>query len=78
MLLAVIDAVRKVAQQEIMPRYLKVAHQRKVDGSVFTEADIVAQTTIDFAAFIGLETPADTPHLAAWRERVGARPSASA
>jgi myo-inositol-1(or 4)-monophosphatase len=46
MLQSVIDAIRKVAQQEIMPRYLKVAHQRKTDGSIFTEADIAAQTAL--------------------------------
>ncbi len=46
MIQAVIDAVRKVAQQEIMPRYLKVAHQRKTDGSIFTEADLAAQTAL--------------------------------
>jgi len=46
MLKAVIAAVKKVAQQEIMPRYLKVAHQRKTDGSIFTEADIAAQTAL--------------------------------
>ncbi|MDD5329629.1 MAG: inositol monophosphatase family protein [Sulfuricella sp.] len=46
MLTAVIEAVKTVARQEIMPRYLKVAHQRKTDGSVFTEADIAAQTAL--------------------------------
>ncbi|MDD5241049.1 MAG: inositol monophosphatase family protein [Sulfuricella sp.] len=46
MLQSVIEAVRTIAQQEIMPRYLKVAYQRKTDGSVFTEADIAAQTAL--------------------------------
>lgn len=46
MIQSVIQAVKTVAQQEVMPRYLKVAHQRKIDGSVFTEADIVAQTAL--------------------------------
>jgi myo-inositol-1(or 4)-monophosphatase len=46
MLQSVIDAVRKVAQQEIMPRYLKVAHECKTDGSIFTEADVAAQTAL--------------------------------
>lgn len=49
-----------------------------IAGQTYSIADIVAQTTIDFAGFIGLEPPADTPHLSAWRERVGSRPSASA
>ena len=32
----VIACVREVAAREVMPRYLKVAHQRKSDGSLFT------------------------------------------
>lgn len=39
----VIAAVREVCLAEVMPRYLKVAHSRKVDGSLFTEADLAAQ-----------------------------------
>ena len=42
----VIAAVRKVATEEIMPRYLKVAQQRKSDGSLFTEADLAAQQAL--------------------------------
>jgi len=38
--------VRRVAAREIMPRYLKVAHQRKLDGSLCTEADIAAQEAL--------------------------------
>jgi len=44
----------------------------------FTMADIVALTTIDFAAFIGIELPAELSHLRAWHVRVAARPSAAA
>jgi len=50
-----------------------------IAGPTFSMADIVAQTTIDFAAFTGLEIPTDdAPHLTAWRDRVGTRPSAAA
>jgi myo-inositol-1(or 4)-monophosphatase len=42
----VIAAVKRVAAEEIMPRYLKVAHQRKSDGSLFTEADLAAQDAL--------------------------------
>ena len=44
----------------------------------FSMADIVALTTIDFATFIGIETPAELTHLRAWHARVSARPSAAA
>jgi len=43
MLDAVIALVRDVAREQIMPRYLRVAHSRKADGSLCTEADIAAQ-----------------------------------
>ena len=46
MLKAVVAAVKLVAAEEIMPRYLKVAHQRKSDGSLCTEADVAAQTAL--------------------------------
>lgn len=43
---AVIAVVRQVAQREIMPRFLKVAHSRKADGSLFTAADLAAQDAL--------------------------------
>lgn len=46
MLQAVITAVREVAVMEVMPRFLKVAHERKADGSLFTSADIAAQDAL--------------------------------
>ena len=59
-------AVREVARVEIMPRYLKVAHERKSDGSLFTQADIAAQESLSrelarIAAcpLLGEEMPAD-------------------
>lgn len=45
--LAVVDAVKRVAREAVMPRYLKVAHQRKSDGSLFTQADIAAQNLLE-------------------------------
>jgi glutathione S-transferase len=47
-------------------------------GEAFSMADIAAITTIDFAAFTGLEVPDEATNLKAWRERVSARPSAAA
>lgn len=42
----VIQAARDVSRTEVMPRYLKVAHARKDDGSLFTEADVAAQQAL--------------------------------
>ncbi|MGB7597444.1 MAG: inositol monophosphatase family protein [Gallionella sp.] len=46
LLKAVIAAVKLVTAEEIMPRYLKVVHQHKGDGSLCTEADIAAQSAL--------------------------------
>ncbi len=43
---AVVAAVKLVAAEEIMPRYLKVTMQRKNDGSLCTEADLAAQEAL--------------------------------
>lgn len=49
-----------------------------IAGQAYSMADIVAQTTIDFATFTGLEMPESAAALRAWHARVDARPSASA
>lgn len=46
MLKAVSAAMKLVADKEIMPRYMRVAHQQKYDGSLCTEADIAAQDSL--------------------------------
>ncbi len=46
MLKAIAAAMKLVAEKEILPRYLKVAHQKKVDGSLCTEADVAAQEAL--------------------------------
>jgi myo-inositol-1(or 4)-monophosphatase len=42
----VIEAVRSVAAEEILPRYRSVSATRKDDGSVVTEADLAAQRAL--------------------------------
>ncbi|MDR3511275.1 MAG: glutathione S-transferase family protein [Caulobacteraceae bacterium] len=49
-----------------------------IAGPDFSVADICALSTVDFAHWIGLDIPDDCERLKAWRERVAARPSASA
>ncbi len=41
-----VEAVREVGDQVVMPYFLKVARQQKEDGSVLTEADIAAQSAL--------------------------------
>ena len=46
MLKATVAAVKLVAAEEVMPRYMKVAHQHKSDGSLCTEADLATQASL--------------------------------
>jgi myo-inositol-1(or 4)-monophosphatase len=46
MLKAISAAMKLVAEKEVMPRYMRVAHQHKYDGSLCTEADIAAQEAL--------------------------------
>lgn len=39
----VIAAVHQVAQQEIVPRFMRVIHHRKDDGTLLSEADLASQ-----------------------------------
>jgi len=41
-----IDAVRRVAAEEVLPRYRSVVALRKDDGSIVTEADYAAQAAL--------------------------------
>lgn len=49
-----------------------------IAGNNYSMADIAALTTVDFSRFIGLEPAPELEHLAAWHQRVSARPSAKA
>ena len=44
---ALIALVREVAQREVTPRFLHVSHSHKLDGSLFTEADLATQTALE-------------------------------
>jgi len=46
MLKAISAAMRLVAEQDIIPRYMRVGHQHKPDGSLCTEADLAAQEAL--------------------------------
>ncbi|MGB8337685.1 MAG: inositol monophosphatase family protein [Burkholderiales bacterium] len=57
MLKQLIQAVKAVAREEIMPRYLKVAHERKADGSLSTQADHAAQAALKISLKKILDCP---------------------
>ncbi len=49
-----------------------------IAGENYTIADILLLTTVDFAAFVGIEMAEDLNNLHAWHARATARPSATA
>jgi len=49
-----------------------------LDGKAYSMADIVLQTIVDFAGFVGIPIPENMAGLRAWHDRVSARPSAQA
>ena len=60
---------------DFLDRHL--AERQYIAGDAYTVADITALTAVDFARVIDIRI-GDRPHLAAWHERVSARPSAKA
>lgn len=56
----------------------ELADRPFIAGDSYSMADICAQSTVDFAEWIGLPLDAERCHLKAWRDRVSARPSAKA
>lgn len=42
-----ISIVRNVACEELLPRFAKVKHSKKIDGSILTEADLAVQNHIE-------------------------------
>ena len=56
----------------------EIAGHEFIAGDGYSMADIIALTTVDFAAFTGLELPETCAALRAWHGRVSARPSAAA
>jgi glutathione S-transferase len=53
----------------------EIAGREFIAGSAFTMADIIAESEIDFARFVGIPLPEDAAALAAWRGRMKERPS---
>lgn len=71
------EANRKVVASgcELFDREL--GHRAFIAGDRYTTADIAAQSTFDFARFIGVDIPEGCTHMRAWYDRVSARPSAT-
>lgn len=42
-----VSIIRQVAKDELLPRFTKVKHSKKIDGSILTEADLAVQKAIE-------------------------------
>jgi glutathione S-transferase len=72
------EASRRRAQERMLWLSGEIANRDFIAGATFTMADIIAETTVDFARFVGIDMPAEATALADWRARIRARPSARA
>ncbi|TDR72502.1 inositol monophosphatase family protein [Paludibacterium purpuratum] len=41
------ELLRDIAEREVLPRFLRVGHTRKEDGSLLTEADLACQSALE-------------------------------
>ncbi|MBL9098276.1 MAG: glutathione S-transferase family protein [Alphaproteobacteria bacterium] len=71
------DANRKIFAGGCRLVDREIAARPFIAGDRYTMADIVAQTTFDFARFIGVDIPEDCAALKDWCARVSARPTAT-
>lgn len=71
------EANRKIVDSACRLFDKELGNRQFFAGDRYTMADIVAQSTFDFARFIGVDMPEDATQLRAWYHRVSARPSAT-
>ena len=69
MLDKVIELARGVGDNVVMPHYLKVARQRKHDGTALTEADLAAQAALEVGLKAILDCPVVGEEMSAERQR---------
>jgi glutathione S-transferase len=56
----------------------EIADREFIAGAAFSMADIITESVIDFAKFVGIPLSEDARNLAAWRARMKQRPSSRA
>ncbi|MEO1035172.1 MAG: glutathione S-transferase family protein [Pseudomonadota bacterium] len=74
---ALVERGRSRAEQALRYMNTELATREFLAGDTFTMADITGFIGVEFAARIKVVIPDDCPALAAWRERIAARPSAA-
>lgn len=69
------ESNREIAARAVLWFDGQLAGRTWLASDAFSMADIVLLTTLDFAEWIGLKTPAEAERVKAWRDRVRARPA---
>jgi glutathione S-transferase len=69
------EAQKRRAHERMLWLDRELGERAFIAGPTFTMADIIAESTIDFAKFTGIPLPTEASNLAAWRARMKARPS---
>jgi glutathione S-transferase len=72
------EAMRQRSQQRLGWLNEELSGREFLATDIYTIADIVALTTVDFGKWIGIEVPAELTHLQTWLTRVSERPSSAA
>ena len=72
------DDLKAIAQEKLTWLDGLIAGKTWICGDRFTLADVLLYCFLEFGAQVGQPLNADNKNIAAWRERVAARPSAAA
>lgn len=72
------ESNRAVAERAYRWLEAELSGRPFIAGDVYSMADIVALTTVDFGTFIGVPIPEDCRAVLSWRAVIGQRPSAAA
>lgn len=72
------EAQKRRAAERMIWLSKEIEGRDYIAGDTFTMADIIAESIVDFAKFIGIPIPEEATALTAWRARIRARPSSRA
>jgi glutathione S-transferase len=72
------EAQKRRASERMLWLDGEIAGRDFIAGPDFTMADIIAESVVDFAKFVGIPVPEEARALAAWRARIKQRPSCRA
>jgi glutathione S-transferase len=69
------EAQKRRSLERLLWLDTEIAGREFITGATFTMADIIAESAVDFARFVGIALPEEATALHAWRARMKQRPS---